>query len=148
MCVLVLVPLCLGILIGSMVNAGAPPPAATASVLPAGGAAATAPLQLPPPAVMSRSLRDGAVAPIEAVFIDFDGTLLNNNVFSEALLAQCQTLCSCDCTATTGPGSLAGLVSSLPLSNITSAFGGAARLQPGARLAAQSVRVVRFNPKV
>lgn len=86
------------------------------------------PQQLPPPAVMSRSLRN-ATRPVGAVFIDLDGTLLNNNIFSEGLLARCQEECNCDCTATTGPGSLAGFVSSLPLEEITDAFGGAVRLQ-------------------
>lgn len=100
--------------------------------------------QLPPPAVMSRSLRD-ATAPVAAVFIDFDGTLLNNNVFSEGLLARCQAECSCDCTAMTGAGSLAGFVSSVPLDDVRDAFGGAVRLQRlrefVAGLVAQNVRV-------
>ena len=78
-------------------------------------------------AVMSRSLRAAAV-PIDALFLDFDGTLCDDNSFSEALLARCQTICECDCTATGGPGSLSGLVGNLPIDNITTVFGGVARL--------------------
>jgi hypothetical protein len=103
---------------------------------------------LPEPAVVSRRLRD-STEPVRAVFIDFDGTLSVDNVFSEALLVRCQRECGCGCTATAGPGSLSALVASLPAANVTrDAFGPPERLERLraflARLAADGTVRVRL----
>ncbi|KNC84538.1 hypothetical protein SARC_03241 [Sphaeroforma arctica JP610] len=74
--------------------------------------------------IPSRNLKD-AVKPVSVIFLDFDGTTIVNNDFSEELLTLCQEESTTNCAS---EGELASMLDDMPMANITEVMGGEERL--------------------
>lgn len=74
--------------------------------------------------IPSRNLKD-AVKPVSAVFLDFDGTTIVTNDFSEGLLKLCQENSSSGCA---DENELAAMLDDVPMANVTEVMGGQDRL--------------------